>query len=600
MKINRRAFGLGALAGLATTAGAAAQSGASSNSAVNIELPKQGGSTVALVQAVKQATERGESVLVLPAGEYHFWPEGGIQRFLHISNNDDALNDIVVLLEGIEGFHVLGQDTRLVFHGLVTPFVLQRCKDIRFSGLTIDWQVPFHCEATVARVEPGGRQVDLDIHEEFRFRVQDGQFYFAGEGFEREGIKNLLEFDRASRETRAEVRDNYFTSRHGKPRLTYHATQIGERRVRLDLPNGLNTVPLEGNVFVMLPRKRLAPAFFVEDCERVTLDRVKIHHAGCMGLICQMSSDIHFVDSSVVPSGGRFVSTIVDATHFVNCSGTISVDNCDFSHHIDDAVNVHGIYVRIKSRTDDGRLLVEYSEYQQRGVRTLRSGDFVTLADGVNVDVYLSAFVESVEYLDERNAILGLGVDLPESIREGDVVNVMSRQANLLLRNSRISKNRARGILVSTAGQVVVEGNYFHAPGAAIRISGGVDFWYESGPVSQCLIRNNLFDHCKYGVWGQSIIDAVCVDSEEAGSTAPYHGTIAIVDNEFRTHTSSLVTAYRLDHLMFRRNRILQEAYANLADSSPPALSLKKVRRRSVSENDVGESALLRILEEDA
>jgi hypothetical protein len=597
VKISRRAFGLSAIAGLAATAGAATGSARVPGGGFRVEFPKQGNSTPALVQAVRRATELGESTLSLPGGEYHFWPEGGTQRFLHVSNNDDALNDIIILLEGVENLHIRGDDTRLVFHGRVTPFVLLKCKNIRLSNLTIDWQVPFHCEATVAKVEPDGRRVELEIHDEFQFRVDDGQFYFAGEGFEQEGIKNLLEFDRASRETRSMVWDNYFMSRQGKPRLTYRATQVGDRRVRLDLPNGLRSVPIEGNIFAMMPPKRLAPAIFVEDCTRVTLERVTIHHSGCMGLICQTSSDIDMIDSAVVPSGERIVSTTVDATHFVNCAGTIRVDNCDFSNHIDDAVNVHGIYVRVKSRLDDSRLRVEYYDHQQRGVKTIRPGDFVTLADGINVDVYLSAVVEDVEYLDAREAIVNLSPDLPESVREGDVINVLNRQANLLLRNNRIGKNRARGILISTAGQVLVEGNHFHTPGSAIRISGGVDFWYESGPVYRALIRNNVFDHCKYGNWGRSVIDAVCVDSNEADSSSPYHGTIAIVDNEFRTHTSGLLTAYRVDHLVFRRNRIRLEPYGQLESSGPPVLSLTTVRLESVSDNDVTGSAPIQIEE---
>lgn len=583
---------------MAATAGVAPRVGDASEPGTTARLPTQGNATRPFVDAIQSAIGNGESIVNLPEGEFHLWPEGTTERFLHISNNDDAVNKIVLLLEGVDNLHIRGNNTRLIFHGRLTPFVLQGCSDIRLSDIVIDWDTPFHCEATVAKVSADGKQVELEVHDGFRFRVENEEFYFAGEGFEQKGIKNMLEFDKNLKETRSQVWDNFFKARSGEYRQRYRVTQLNERRIRLDLPDGLRSVPLKGNVIVIMPPERLAPAVFVEDSSRIKLERVRVHHSGCMGLICQTSSDIDLIDSAVVPSGERFVSTTVDATHFVNCSGTIRVENCDFSNHIDDAVNVHGIYVRVKTRLDSNRLLLEYFDYQQRGVRTIRPGDFVTLADAKNVDVYFSALVDAVEYLNEGEAVIELSPDVPQRISEGDVVNVLNRQANLVLRNNRIGKNRARGILVSTGGQVLVEDNYFHTPGSAIRISGGVDFWYESGPVSRVLIRNNVFDHCKYGVWGRSVIDAVCVDSEQRDSSAPYHGTIAIVDNKFKTHTSELLTAYRVNYLIFKRNIIKAEPYGSQKPDESIKLSVTDVRLAAVSDNKLSGSKEVLVAEE--
>ena len=50
----------------------------------------------------------------------------------------------------------------------------------------------------------------------------------------------------------------------------------------------------------------------------------------------------------------------------------------------------------------------------------------------------------------------------------------------------------ARGILISTAGEVVVENNTFEATTMfGILFEGDATFWHESGPVNNVLIKNN-------------------------------------------------------------------------------------------------------------
>ena len=599
MTISRRTFGLSAICAAGSFASVSTVRATEQSSGIaTADLPQGENATPALVQSIESAVAAGQPRLQLPEGEFHFWPEGTAQRFLHISNNDDEVNNVVVLLDGVDNFHIEGQNTRLIFHGRVTPFVLLNCSDVQITGVTIDWEVPFHCEATVSKVSPDGKQVELDFHEGFSFKVKDNEFYFAGEGFEAKGIKNILEFDADRRETRYQVFDNYLYSRLGGVSRRYRVTQLDERRVRFDMLDNFRSVPVAGNVVIVMPVKRLYPAIFVEDCRRVTVKGVTINHSGCMGLICQTSSTISLIDSAVVPSGNRHVSTCVDATHFVNCSGSIHIENCDFSHHIDDALNVHGIYVRIKSRLDNRRLAVELSEPQQRGVRCVRAGDLIALMDDETVAKYFTGTVHGVDWEDERDAVITLDSDLPDTVQEGDVIDVLNRQSNVLFRNNRISKNRARGILLKTLGELIVEDNYFHTPGAAIFIPGGVTHWYESSPTSYVLIRNNVFDHCKYGVWSDAVIAVICRDPGGTDPVPPFHGTVVITDNEFRSHFANQLVCNRTEQVVFKRNRIEMNAYHGFGPDLPATIKLEKVGRISVSDNHLVGGQELRIINE--
>ncbi|WP_033919631.1 hypothetical protein [Sphingomonas sp. 37zxx] len=74
---------------------------------------------------------------------------------------------------------------------------------------------------------------------------------------------------------------------------------------------------------------RRAPAFFIEHSDRVTLSGVTIRHAGCMGVIAQMSRNIRPDRCTVAPApeSGRIISAMADATHFLNWSGTVTLSN---------------------------------------------------------------------------------------------------------------------------------------------------------------------------------------------------------------------------------------------------------------------------------
>ena len=54
-----------------------------------------------------------------------------------------------------------------------------------------------------------------------------------------------------------------------------------------------------------------------------------------------LSHDIVLDGVSVVPSAGERMSTNTDATHFSSCYGKLTLQNCIFEGHGDDAVNVH-------------------------------------------------------------------------------------------------------------------------------------------------------------------------------------------------------------------------------------------------------------------
>ncbi|MCW4462011.1 hypothetical protein OK349_09860 [Sphingomonas sp. BT-65] len=580
IEIRRRTFGGGLLAALSLPSAAAARL-----------RPDKAKDMTPIVRAeLDRLARQGGGTLSLPAGEHHFWPDAALVRDLYISNNDPGRNQIIFPVDGHEKLTIDGNGSRLVFHGEVTPFVLLGARDITLRNFEIDWDVPFHCEGDVLAADPGGGWVEIHVPEPFSYRLDaEGQFHFHGEGFERTGIGNILAFDRVRHETAYQVADNFFLTRDGKYVRKYKVSEIAPRRLRIEVPGKFRDTPEPGQRVVLQPRRRKAPAIHIANSDRVKLERVAIRHAGCMGVIAQLSSDISLDQCEVRPrpDSGRYVSTMFDATHFVNCSGTIALRGCHTSNHIDDGLNVHGIFLPILSANEAGLISAERADFQQHGIDVLARNDAITIADATTLEIWYRGKVKSVRYPDDRQLELEVVPPLPRAPGKGDVINNLSRNPDVIFSGGSIGKNRARGVLVSTAGKVLIEKSRFHAPGSAIRVSSGVDHWYESGPASEVVIRDNEFDNCRYGLWGEAVIDIVAVDGKDSTSTVPYHGRVAITGNRFATFDGLLVHAYRTAELVFRDNRIeASTAYPPFRTVTSP-IQVNAVGKLDIANNEV-------------
>lgn len=590
--MNRREFSkIGASLATASLATSCAQTTpAYTKLGIAFSSEKRADATPTLVALVQSAIRNNQPEILLPPGELHFWPDHGIKEILSISNNDDVENNIAAPIDGAKNLTIRGQNTSLIFHGQITPFLIRNSENIRLENLSIDWETPFHVEAKVDKVDPQGKWIELDVPPPFQYEIRNGEFVFKGEGFEQVKTKRVMHFNRERRETEyMHHTANIGTGGPDHIRARFKLEAISPRRFKASVKKGkLPKPPNEGNILALMPPIRMCPAAFLEDSKNITFKNVTIHHSGCMGIIGQTCENIKLENSNVIPSGNRFISTCVDATHFVNCSGTIQIENGDFSNHIDDALNVHGTYAKVIELIDKQTVKCQFAHFQQYGVRNFKDGDKVSVADGRNVNVFHESNIEKVTYLTGGQYLtIKFKTELPEQLAEGDVINNLDRQADLIFKGNSVSKNLARGILISTYGTVLVENNYFHSQGAAIRISGGVDHWYESGPVSQVMIRNNEFDHCSFNKKGEPIITAICVDAENNNSNQPYHDTIAVIGNKIRTEHSDFIDAYRVGTLIFENNEIIVEPYQDAQAQSKTPFDVKKIKKLSIKNNTV-------------
>ncbi len=521
-----------------------------------------GSDTTPSVRAALAKVRSGKvTKLTFPPGRYDFHPERASEKYLFVSNNDEGLKRIAFPLTGMDGLEIDGGGSTFVFHGYTVPFLIEESNGITLRNFSVDFNRPFHSEGKVLAITKD--HVDLEFTKEFPHEIRNGVLVFT-DGKKASGpattvtdgellfpYGSLLAFDPVKRETAFMAKDRY------KVGEGIAADKLAPHQVRLRIPEISATVD---DILVFSPRNRDVPGVVVSDSSGIHLTDVTIHHCGGMGVIAQRSKDLFIKKLRVTPppGGRRIVSTTADATHFVNCKGRIELVDCLFEQQKDDATNIHGLYAKITQIHSPNRFEVTLIHPQQAGVDFIKPGTRLELNDGPRLKEEGFATVKSVERINKHRSIVEIEGSLPASVTLGDsVADADANTAEVLIRGCVLRGNRARGILLGSRGPMIIEGNTFHTPGAAILFEGDSRFWFEQAGVRDVVIRGNTFDNCNFGVWGTACIQVGSGIAEEFRSSSRYNRNIRIENNLFRAFSKMpLLSIYSVDGLTFTGNRL--------------------------------------------
>lgn len=483
--------------------------------------------------------------LYFPAGEYHFYPEGCSGKYCYFSNNDEGIKTIAFLLDGKEDFTLRGNNARLIFHGRISPLCAFHCKNLAIEGLTIDFEDSFVSDADLIYREKGIAWFRFSGKHSFK----NGRLVFTGDFYDNlNGILHFYGYDTERRELIYNMRSVTMQN----DGLLYKDGLIGLEDCFTDFST---------NAFVVKHELRFCPAMVFDDCESIRIKNVTIHHAAGMGILVQKSENCFMENVSVIPCNRR-VSVSDDALHITDCRGKIKIENCKLSGTLDDSINVHGVFRKLKSRIPGGKMYyLEAGHYQQQGVFNVRKGDTLELFDRKNGKPAARLPVKNVTPINK--AFIKIDIDeslLPENFTQGDPTLILESMADLEVRNSNCSTLSGRGVLASGLNSVKICNNHFHTSGAGVFISGDYSFWYESGPVRECVIENNVFDNCNYQqkTATQEPL-AVFPELPKLEENYFYHGKIHVKNNHFISAERSLVSIMSAEEAIVTDNSFTED-----------------------------------------
>ena len=265
------------------------------------------------------------------------------------------------------------------------------------------------------------------------------------------------------------------------------------------------------------------------------------------------------------------------------------MEDCTFENMLDDAANIHGCFVRIEKQLGPKTLLCRRIHGQQRGLIVAERGDRIRFVTSRDLQAYGDSKVVGTrelnwDFFEVTLDRLPAGGVQPES----GIYN-LTWQPNLVIRGCTVRNNRARTMLIATAGEVLIEKNKFSRSSmAGIQFEGDNGFWWESGPTRQVVIRDNLFEDT-YG----AVLRVVPTIDPRRFPDALYHGGIVFENNTIRSFQRAVVDAVAVDGLIIRGNKIsLTDTFAN-ADVTTPSFNFESGRNIVMENNSfIGEPPL--------
>ncbi len=515
---------------------------------------------------IKAEYKEGEKVILrFPEGRYEFHEKGAAVREYYISNHDQTNpKKVGIALEDMKNLTLDGQGSEFVFHGRMLPVSLLRSENCLLKNFSIDFENPHIAQVKIVENDPqDGIVFEPAPWVDYRI-AKDSIFEAYGEGWTMRHSWGIA-FDG---DTKHLV---YNTSDIGCP--TKGASEVAPRRIHAPGWKDARLVP--GTVVAMRGWGRPTPGIFLSHDVNTTIENVKVHYAEGMGLLAQLCENITLEEFGVCLKGDadpRYFTTQADATHFSGCKGKIVSCNGLYEGMMDDAINVHGTYLKVVKRVDDRTLVGRYMHDQSWGFEWGCPGDEVQFIRSNTMElVGKQNKIISIRPYDKeqtegaREFLITFREPVDQVINEqsGFGIENLTWTPEVLFSGNVIRNNRARGSLFSTPRKTIVENNLFdHTSGAAILLCGDCNGWFETGACRHVIIRKNRFVNALTNLFQftNAVISIYPEIPDLKGQQQYFHGGpeggIVIEDNEFETFDAPILYAKSVDGLVFRNNTI--------------------------------------------
>jgi hypothetical protein len=483
---------------------------------------KTGNVTYDLLNAIRVCKAEKYDKLVLPKAVYEIDRSYCEQRSLNISNHGlNGPKRIAILIEDMENFEIDFNGGTLYTKGLIMPIVIRNSKNITVKNLVLENPETQFMQARV--VATGEDWVEFKPELGFeQFKCKNGLLYTCvGEEYHVPQTTSV-EFNGETGEIEYGTGDFPI----GFPwEVENEFTKDGHMIV-----HGAKRIPPIGNVFIHTASRRLGAGIFCEGSSELFFKDVTVHSCLGMGLIAQFCHNVTLDGFSTKRKEGQYYTANADATHFVHCTGLVKVENGVFEGQLDDALNIHGVYVRVENRFAPNELILRQVHFQAQGLPIFEKGDEVQALDPATLLPYAKKRVKNVDVLNDELMRVTFEENV-EDIKLGDDLENLTKSADLIFRNNIVRNNRARGMLIAAKGKVLIEKNYYHASGAAILFEADGEYWFESGGTTDVTVRENTFDKCKHSKWGSAVVQFV--KRKETREGEYYHEKVVVADNKF-------------------------------------------------------------------
>ncbi len=497
-------------------------------------------------------------IIRFDSATYHFYDQNAILKEYYISNHDQVNpKKVGMAFEHLKNITLDGRGSNLIFHGRMLPISLLNSENCTFKNFSIDFERPHIVQVEVLQ-NKGEEGIIFKVASFYNYRITEDAHFEVYEGEETCQPFTGIAFEPNTKHILYKTSDLHCDLSGVKP--------TSKSRV-LYAPNWKDSRLKNGTLVALRTYYRPAPAIFLSENKNVSLNNVKIHYAEGMGVLAQLCENVLLDSVSVcLKDSSRCFTTQADATHFSGCKGKIVSKNGLYENMMDDAINVHGTYLKVTSIIDDYNIEASYMHEQTWGFKWGEKGDTVQFVKSKTMEVLPCSY--TIKSIVPNTAIpksfiitldKALSIDITE--KEDFGIENLTWTPSVEFTNNIVRNNRARGALFSTPCEVKVENNTFeHVSGTAILLCGDCNGWYETGACCNVKITNNKFINVLTSLFQftNAIIsiypEIPCLEKQ----TSYFHRNITITDNFFQTFDMPIVYAKSVDGLYFANNIIKQ------------------------------------------
>lgn len=526
--------------------------------------------TEPFVELIKTAGE-GDTI-VFEGRQYHFYKDFSLSKIIHMTNTDSFRNPkkyFAMLLENKKNLVIDGNGAEFVVHGDICSLALLDCENIILKNFTIRYDSPSDVELTVKSVN--GKKVLYEIPKTTHWKTRGRHITFFDKS-EFSG-KNYWQFDND--------KNSYCGVCHSGNDVC-RVMHIAGPMARMKSIKKVSETQVEisyftkrdfkvGDVYTFSQNKnRNTCGVFVNQCKNITAQNVEVNYLQGFGWLSQMCDTVSFSNVTFRPDKDHHVSSFADLIHVCGCKGSVTVENCYFCHPHDDAINIHGAFLRFKKQIDDYTAVFSFVHKQQGGYKAFHPGDKVKFYYRTDLQELSGEYTveSSWDDIDAKCCTVRFDKQLPK-----EITSKFAHQSNVVAENvtycpdveikdCEFNAIPTRGILCTTSGKVKIHNNKFtNVAMAHIFISNDAADWYESGPVRDVDIYENEFNLQPTKQYEQLNSNGVLILPITLGKmvTAPVHKNIRIHNNHFIVGRSYPVKAVGVDGI---------QVYDNVYDGS--------------------------------
>lgn len=495
-----------------------------------------------------------DKTIVLEKGRYDFFAEDSPKVYLRVTNScgesewdkGEERNQcrVAILIENVKNLTIDGNGSVFVLHGKYTNIAIKNSENIEIKNLVIRADNPNIHEFKVVRKGLGF--VDFEIDKDSKYIKENGKFYFVGDGYKvdfTDDRKKCLWLGKIEGENTDILK--VITAHPLKRAISFKELRAHVLRVRM--PSVGFKIGDRHYIFEVLRKNH---GVFIEQSRNISLLNFEQNFNYGLAVVAQDSENIRIADSRFCPSpdGGKLITSIADFIQICMCRGDIEIVGNLFEGSCDDALNIHGIHYKI-SDIQGSNLTVKYCHHQTSGFCPFRKGDIVKIVNPDTLVEHNRTILKSAKLVDEYTIELELEKVEAEV---GMVIENLSACPNLIYKNNILNRIMTRGILVTTSGNVVVEGNEFRSTsGNSVVISDDAALWFESGNVADVEIRNNKFLRCD----GYTLY----VKPENKKYSSAVHKNIRFIDNVIDSKGNGGFFIKDSDNVLIKGNKILSK-----------------------------------------